>query len=73
MTKITIDKDVPIPEKKSKPRKYPWADMEVGDSFEMPLSTKTASAQASYAGVRYGMKFTCRKTGPNTTRIWRIE
>ena len=40
VTKITVDKDFPIPENagnKGRPLLYPWKEMEIGDSFFVPL------------------------------------
>jgi len=39
---IKIDKGIPIPNNvssKGRPTKYPWEDMEVGDSFLFPSNT----------------------------------
>lgn len=60
---ITIEKDVPLP------AKYPFAAMEVGDSFT--TNNHTAVAAASSYGRRNGMKFASRKNGSGY-RIWRV-
>lgn len=63
-----IDKDIPIP------RRYPFADMEVGDSFLLAPDMKripTTVAALRY-GDRHNMKFTVRQV-PEGFRCWRIE
>ena len=74
--KMKIDRKFPIPTSKGigAPRKYPFLDMDVGDSvfFEgkkIPCKEYTA-AQA--AGSRTGVKFAAR-TVDGGLRIWRIE
>lgn len=44
---IEIQKNVPVPQSKGTnsgafPQKYPWDEMEVGDSFEVPMKGKHA-------------------------------
>ncbi len=54
--------------------KYPWRELEVGDSFLVPLSvapTKSIASQACNFGTRNGMKLSCRMVDGGT-RIWRI-
>jgi len=67
-----IDKKVPLPDFRGGKVKYPFADMNPGDSFTVPDTEKLAARQASYAfGRRNGTKFAARfKDGEN--RIWRI-
>ncbi len=72
---IAIDKDIPLPPKKGGPgrgRKYPWNEMEVGDSFLlMAKNMPSASAGATTTGRRLGFKFTVRAEN-GAFRIWRI-
>ena len=75
MSEIKIDTGVPIEANytNGRPEKYPWRQMEVGDSFfaeEMPL--KRASTYAWEAGRRTGRKFACRRQ-ENGVRIWRVS
>lgn len=67
---MQVEKDVPMP------NKYPFHEMEVGDSFElaptMKRSTVTVAAQR-WGQKNGGAKFTIRKTGQNTFRCWRTE
>jgi hypothetical protein len=67
---IVIEKDIAIPNLR---RKYPWKDMQVGDSFfiEGIVITKI-TATAYQTGLRLGRKFLSR-TVENGVRVWRIE
>lgn len=62
--------------------RYPFAEMEVGESFEMHVNTKDikrrvsnlSSACAAYVKSRNkGAKFTVRRTGADSVRVWRIK
>ncbi len=69
---MQIDKDIPPPsETRGRPAKYPFATMEVGDSFLSPEPVARMSPAASYAGKRGGMRFTVRAEGAGA-RVWRI-
>jgi len=61
-----IEKDVPIP---ATTKKYPWNDMEVGDSFFIPDGQPCASASHR---KRYGEDHTTRKV-EGGIRIWRVK
>jgi hypothetical protein len=65
---IKIDKDVPLI------GKYPFENMQVGDSFLLPETIKRTSV--AVAAMRYGRnnnkKFTVRKT-KDGFRCWRTE
>lgn len=58
------------------PNKYPWKDLAVGDSFDVPFSdtsSSTVQASASLSGKRLGRKFaTSAKFVPGHTRVQRI-
>ena len=71
MAKIRIDKDVPVPHRRS--LKYPWQVMEIGDSFAFPSKDKGSvnSAACSYAR-RHDAMFMMRKVSETHHRIWRI-
>lgn len=73
---IAIDKDIPLPPKKGgfgQPRKYPWNEMEIGDSFVlMAKNMPCASAGASTTGKRLGFRFTVRRENGGGFRVWRI-
>lgn len=72
--KISIEKDVPIQRSRIDMEVYPFADMEIGDSF---LATKENSKKpqvvrsAAYeAGKRLGRKYVTR-TVEGGIRVWR--
>ncbi len=72
---IAIEKNIPIPNTKGRKAKYPFATMEVGDSFlleKVPKNT-VLNAARSWA-IRHKKKhvFTIRFIDGNT-RIWRIK
>ena len=68
MAEFKIEKNIPAPGRRAK---YPFAEMEVGDSFEAPESAKLRTA-AYNAGKKSGRKFTCR-THDGALRVWRIK
>lgn len=69
-----IEKDIPLPPVSTMgATKYPWRDLQVGDSFVMDKPIASAAAQAFDAARRIGdgLKFSCRKLEERKTRIWR--
>lgn len=66
MNQLPIDKNVPLP------KRYPFADMQVGDSFLVPAHIKrqSVSVAAKRYGERHGMKFTTRLTPERDLRCW---
>ena len=73
---IRIDKDIPIPFRiRAGGRKavYPWCNMDVGDSFVFPATTKKATASSlSYrTGKLSGKRFVIR-TVAEGIRCWRL-
>ena len=74
---IAVDKNVPIPPRErgwegGQAPKYPWATMEIGDSFYVPGATqKNMSGPIFHAMQRTGRKFISRKEGDGV-RVWRI-
>jgi hypothetical protein len=74
---IVVRKGVPLPADgrcHGREQKYPFAEMEVGDSFVFPagVSSARASASAGSFGKRAGgWKFTIRKTQEGVA-CWRI-
>ena len=64
MSDYEIRKGVPIPSSKTgRNAKYPWHQMEVGDSFVFNGEARErAQTAASQAGRRYNKKFSVRKT-----------
>jgi hypothetical protein len=57
------------------PKRYPYDDMEVGDSFVVPdeVTRTSISASAYIYGKRYGKKFSVRKDATKVLRVWRIK
>lgn len=73
---MKIEKGVPIPDKvpTGRGRKYPWEEMEVGDSLFFDNKTEyeqARSASGAYAR-NHEVKFTSRMTLEGY-RIWRIQ
>ena len=62
--KVEIEKGIPIPPKRGR---YPWNNMEVGDSF-----FAIERVAASWASRRHGRRFSMRREGDGW-RVWRIE
>lgn len=68
----TIEKDIPLPEHRGRPNKYPFPDMDVGDSFAVPLDEVSSVRNAAYAwAFRHDWKLAVRKTDEGA-RCWRI-
>lgn len=69
MSYLPIDKGIPVP------RKYPFDQMEVGDSFAVPPDTHrtTVSIAALRYGRKHGMRFVTRTMPDRTLRCWRVE
>ena len=65
-----IEKGIPFPARGSK---YPFADMEVGDSFLAP-DTKIASVYNAAHAYAHKHKVSLRvRATPEGVRVWRIE
>jgi hypothetical protein len=65
---MNIDSNVPMPSK------FPFAQMQVGDSFLIPADVKRTAVNV--AAMRYGKKHRVKFTVRGTTegyRCWRIE
>lgn len=77
--KLEIEKGIPTPDPKVKragiPNKYryPYRDMEVGDSFLVPgaLVSEIASVR-SYAAQTTGYRFAARAV-EGGVRVWRVK
>ena len=69
MSHPPIDKGIPLP------KRYPFDQMEVGDSFAVPEGINRT--RVSVAAMRYGrehkMKFTVRQMPDRSLRCWRLE
>jgi hypothetical protein len=76
LLKFVIDKSIPLPGVRIRTvGKYPFGDMEVGDSFEFDESRQKSVRAASSSFAKYhGKQFTvsCRK-GTGKGRCWRVK
>lgn len=75
---IKIDKGIPVPKLGgSRPSKYPFSQMAVGDSFFCSGSSQSnLSTRARQVGRGMGGKFSVRKAVENGVagfRVWRIS
>ena len=70
---ISIDKGVPLPGTAQHGNMvYPLDQMQVGDSFAVPVSKYGSLRQTAYArGFKLGMEFRVSKRG-DEVRCWRI-
>lgn len=72
--RIQIEKGVPIP-KPSHSRtgaRYPWSEMEVGDSFFVEANLLPMRSNACQTGNALGRKFIVKQVGSGV-RVWRIR
>lgn len=73
---IEIEKGVPIPKADvGRDAKYPFAQMEVGDSFVLKKDATTAdrlNSSTKFRKKRYGEKYIQRSIG-DEIRVWRVE
>ena len=70
-----IEKSIPLPERKTRPMKYPFKSMDEGDSFFVPLADgqSPSSVYASISTAKNRLKInltTAREDGG--IRVWRI-
>jgi hypothetical protein len=68
---LYVESSVPLPDDRQR-LKYPFDDMDVGDSFLLtdPSMVKNARSAAWMYSRRHGMKFSCRKV-EGGWRVWR--
>jgi hypothetical protein len=74
MSAILIDKGIPIPPASTgmANTKYPWDQMEIGDSFLIPGRMKSnGGVSVPPRLARGGFKVSCRVEGAGV-RVWRI-
>jgi len=65
-----IEKGIPLPPRGARlSRKWPWHEMEVGDSFLVPAGERATGGGTM--GKFMGRKFTERKLPDGSIRIWR--
>jgi hypothetical protein len=77
---MIIMKNVPMPERKVKQplNKYPFSEMEVGDSFDAPIKAAALANNARKFGKLTGRKFVVRELYDQDdnvigSRVWRKE
>jgi len=72
---IKVQKNIPIPNTKGRKMKYPFPDMNIGDSFEVDGVKKNTVLGAATSWAKRNKKkweFTIRFVN-NKTRIWRVK
>lgn len=72
MSEYKIEKGVPIPPARHG-RKYPWHEMEIGDSFVVPDMSKSHAGAVCGGARKNGRKFSFRLLETGGVRIWRVE
>ncbi len=72
---VKIDKGVPLPDNTRWGHRWPFHEMEVGDSFAVPLDTpeaKRVRSAACHCGKRHNQRFTIRTLrSEGVVRVWR--
>jgi hypothetical protein len=72
---IKLDKNIPLlRDPRGSAVKYPWDEMEVGDSFFSP--GRGAVGQGTIHGRRHGRRYTSRQVEENGVpgvRMWRVR
>lgn len=70
-----VERNIPIPQHNGvgAPLKYPWGEMQVGDSIL--VQTRAAAVAARQWALRHNVvrRFTVREVGEKEYRIWRVE
>lgn len=70
MINVDVEKDIPLPEPR---KKYPYANMDIGDSFFVPAGKMQIVCNANYrASKKLGFKFIAR-CEPEGVRVWRTN
>jgi len=71
-----IEKNIPAPKVRKAGKRYPFGDMEVGDSFNAGVLSYADRGRLSSAATQhakyYGKKFTTRTDDDGNIRCWRI-
>lgn len=74
---MQIEKNIPLPprayDKAGRNARYPFPDMEIGDSFILKLSAKRSviSCLMIYHSRKRGTKYASRRL-PEGLRVWRV-
>lgn len=70
---VKIDKKIPFPGRRYGVKtKYPWKELNIGDSFAFDGSVENAHASSTYYNNRTGKVFRARAYNGGA-RIWRIK
>jgi hypothetical protein len=73
----TIEKNVPFPSKTGRPAIFPYANMEVGDSFVIAGRYDSGKVQSAYIAAKkyFGATghISTKRIDENHTRVWRIK
>lgn len=69
---IEIDKNIPMPERHHGNSKWPWDEMEVGDSFLAEKAKHPSSVQIPARLARNGFEVVKRREDGGV-RVWRIK
>jgi hypothetical protein len=65
-----VEKGVPIPSNRPT---YPFAQLQVGDSFAAPLAKHgSLRTLATWYGKEWSRRFVCRRAGKGV-RVWRVK
>lgn len=69
---MKIESGIPFPKLYNK---YPFAQMQPGDSFALPEGVKPVAVNvaARRHGDKYGARFTVRKDDNGVMRCWRVS
>ncbi|MCB0654464.1 MAG: hypothetical protein KDC85_24505 [Saprospiraceae bacterium] len=69
MCEYKIEKNVPVPKRPGRNKKYPFDEMDIGDSVVVPA--KGQASAYNYARI-HKVKFRCVRQEDGQFRIWRV-
>ena len=70
---IAVEKDIPVPTVRARVSKYPYASLEINDSFVIENGNLQHVCNLNYiTGKKLNKKFICRTEGSNV-RVWRKQ
>jgi len=69
---LSVESSIPIPKIRMR-REYPYKEMEIGDSFYVPMAKMQVVCNNNYRTSKLlGKKFIARREGDGV-RVWRTE
>jgi len=73
MSEFKVEKGIPFPDdRKTRNRRFPWKQLDVGDSFFVPeVTVKSICGSLAYARKSTQYAFSCRAV-EGGIRVWRI-